>query len=335
MTEQPLVSVCTITYNQAPYIHRTIEGVLNQRTSFPVELVISDDCSTDGTREICRRYAEEYPEKIRLIAPEKNQGVRGNFTGCLAACTGRYIALCEGDDYWTDPDKLQQQVDYLEAHPDCAICFHDVEIVGPDSAPSPQAERHRIRYKSEDETDFSCEDLLRDNNRMHTPTVVFRKNGDYGFLRGVTLDYFLHITNATHGYAHRIPKKMAAYRVHDHGVFSGNTTWSDKKRLQFYLSQLEGWQALEQNVPFTELQSDLIIGRQRSDHHHILTCALLCGDYATARRFAREELKKGRFRQEAKVRRLSLRLILLSPRLLRKIFRYTIEKKRTSTQGPK
>lgn len=103
-----------ITYNHEKYIIQAIEGVLMQKTSFPIKLVIGEDCSTDNTRRICIEYKEKYPEKIELLLPEKNLGMIPNFINTLKACTGKYIALCDGDDYWTDPNKLQKQVDFLE-----------------------------------------------------------------------------------------------------------------------------------------------------------------------------------------------------------------------------
>ena len=121
---EPLVSVVTITYNHEPYIAKCIEGVLMQKVDFPMEFIIADDCSTDGTQSICRSYAERYPELIRIITSGCNVGAVLNEQRAFMVAQGKYIATCEGDDYWTDPDKLQKQVDFLEAHPDFSVCFH-------------------------------------------------------------------------------------------------------------------------------------------------------------------------------------------------------------------
>lgn len=125
MKAYPLVSVCIITYNQSSYITQTIEGVLMQQTKFPFEIIISDDCSTDGTREICKRYSKFNPDKVRLMLPSKNQGISRNFYNTLFNALGKYIAFCEGDDYWIDPYKLQKQVDYLELNPDVGCVYTD------------------------------------------------------------------------------------------------------------------------------------------------------------------------------------------------------------------
>lgn len=125
---EPLVSVHMITYNHAPYIAQTIEGVLQQKTNFPFELVIGEDCSTDGTREIVFEYQKKYPDIIRVITSDKNVGMKRNSYRTMKACRGKYIAFCEGDDYWHRPDKLQIQVDYLEGHGECGLLFADCDF---------------------------------------------------------------------------------------------------------------------------------------------------------------------------------------------------------------
>jgi glycosyltransferase involved in cell wall biosynthesis len=123
--QEPLVSVHMITYNHAPYIAQAIECVLAQKTNFPFELVIGEDCSTDGTREIVFDYAKRYPDIIRVITSEKNVGMHKNSFRTTQACQGKYIAYCEGDDYWHHPEKLQKQADYLEANPECGLVHSD------------------------------------------------------------------------------------------------------------------------------------------------------------------------------------------------------------------
>ena len=127
MTE-PLVSVNMITYNHAPYIAQAIEGVLQQKGNFPVELVIGEDCSTDGTREIVLEYQKKHPDIIRVITSDKNVGMIKNGSRTQKACRGKYIAFCEGDDYWHHPYKLQKQVDYLESHPECGLVYSSFDV---------------------------------------------------------------------------------------------------------------------------------------------------------------------------------------------------------------
>ena len=120
----PLLSVVTVTYNHEPYIARAIEGVLMQDVDFPMELIIADDCSTDGTLRICREYEELHPGLIRVLPAESNMGAVANERRAFEAARGKYVATCEGDDWWDDPMKLQKQVSFLESHPDYSVCFH-------------------------------------------------------------------------------------------------------------------------------------------------------------------------------------------------------------------
>lgn len=125
VTAPPLVSVVMLAYNHGPYIREAIEGVLQQKTSFPVELIVGEDCSPDNTRDIVREYARTHPQVVRLLTGDKNVGAHENCRRCELACRGKYIAYCEGDDYWHAPDKLARQVAFLEANPDYVMVHSD------------------------------------------------------------------------------------------------------------------------------------------------------------------------------------------------------------------
>lgn len=122
VVQQPLVTVRTSTYQHGAFIRQCIEGVLMQKTAFPFEFIIGEDFSTDGTRQIVFEYAQRYPNVIRVITADYNVGMKANGTRCMRRARGKYIALCEGDDYWTDPLKLQKQVDFLEANLEYSVC---------------------------------------------------------------------------------------------------------------------------------------------------------------------------------------------------------------------
>ena len=162
------VSVAMITYNHERFIAQSIEGVLMQQTDFAVELVIGEDCSTDGTRAIVRRYGERHPERIRLLLPERNLGADANLAAVLKACRGQYVALLEGDDYWTDPTKLQKQVDFLEEHPDYVLCHHDAVIVDENGALIKNS-----KLPPDSRRDFSGEELIK-GALVLTLTACFR-----------------------------------------------------------------------------------------------------------------------------------------------------------------
>ena len=130
--DQPLISIGTITYNQAPYIRECLDSLLMQETNFPFEMIVHDDASTDGTAEIVREYAEKYPHIIIPIFQTENQysqGVGVSVTFQWPRARGKYIAICEGDDFWTDTNKLQFQVDFLEEHPDFMGTSHNVNYL--------------------------------------------------------------------------------------------------------------------------------------------------------------------------------------------------------------
>ena len=132
MCNNPLVSICCLSYNHAPFIKACLDGFLCQKTNFGVEILIHDDASTDGTDNIIRQYAQIYPDKIFPLYEKENRysnGYKGkmDITFNYARAKGKYIATCEGDDFWTDPLKLQKQVDFMESHPEYSVCFHRCE----------------------------------------------------------------------------------------------------------------------------------------------------------------------------------------------------------------
>lgn len=131
MKPNPKVSVCMITYSHEKYIREAIEGVLMQECDFVVELIIANDCSPDQTDTVIQNILENHPRAslIKYIKHEKNIGMMPNFIFALQQCKGEYIALCEGDDYWTDPLKLQKQIDFLEMNPDYVLSCHDTKVI--------------------------------------------------------------------------------------------------------------------------------------------------------------------------------------------------------------
>lgn len=122
------LSIICITYNQKDYIKQCLDGFIMQKTNFEFVAYIGDDCSTDGTIEIIQEYEQKYPNIIKGIYHNQNVGVNQNLLDVMSKCNTRYVAICEGDDYWTDPYKLQKQVDYLEEHSEYSACFHPVRI---------------------------------------------------------------------------------------------------------------------------------------------------------------------------------------------------------------
>lgn len=221
-----MLSICCITYNQAPFIRQTLDGFLSQKTDFDVEIVIGDDYSTDGTREILQEYQSRYPKLFRLLLPEKNTGMQANFMATMSACRQKYVALCEGDDYWTDPLKLQKQVTFLEKNQDFSICFHRAHILYESGITTKYPE---INKTTPEET--ALDDIVK-GNYIHTPTVVFRNEikgqlPDW-FKQAYPCDWPLHTINATFGKIAFLPGEMAVYRVHKGGVHSTQSSTLQK-----------------------------------------------------------------------------------------------------------
>ena len=213
----PKVSIRITTYNHEPFIAQAIESVLMQEVNFDYELIIGEDCSTDRTRQIVKDYQRQYPDKIRLLLPERNMGRRHNFLQTLKACRGQYIALLDGDDYWTSPYKLQKQADYLDGHPECAICFHNVMVIHEDEHPPYPFHAKRLNPV------LGMEDLLC-NNFIPTCSTLFR-NGLFVEFPSIFdnlpySDWPLHVLNAMHGTIGYIDEVMGVYRIHGRGHWS-------------------------------------------------------------------------------------------------------------------
>tara|TARA_R100000935_G_scaffold7556_6_gene15995 strand:- start:1031 stop:1966 length:936 start_codon:yes stop_codon:yes gene_type:complete len=162
-----IVSIFMLTYNQEEYIAQAIEGVIAQKTNFKYQLVIGEDFSSDGTREICLDFAEKNPNKIKLLLNKKNIGLIANYIQTYAHCKGKYIAICDGDDYWIDPLKLQKQVDFLEANPDYKIVYTHNKNLFPSG-------KENERLKNQQPISTSFKDLIF-NNYIPSVTVLFKR----------------------------------------------------------------------------------------------------------------------------------------------------------------
>ena len=212
-----LISVCSITYNHEEYIEQMIQSILDQKCTYRFELIIGEDCSTDNTRAILKKYAASYPNIIKLLLPEKNIGAKKNFMNTLLACKGKYIAICEGDDYWTDPYKLQKQADFMEANPDCSLCFTEVDIL--ESSPS----EYHDEFPRPNKNEFDIRDIIETSkNFIPTATLFFRNvlpnPLPYFFQQAMSGDIALHLLLADKGKIKFIDAKTAVYRLHEGGI---------------------------------------------------------------------------------------------------------------------
>jgi glycosyltransferase involved in cell wall biosynthesis len=240
MTE-PLVSIMMITYNHAPFIAQAIEGVLQQNTNFPIELVIGEDCSTDVTREIVIDYQRKHPDIIRVITSDKNVGAKKNGLRTLRAGRGKYIAFCEGDDYWHDNNKLQKQVDYLETHPECGLVYSSYDVFHVKSGKLIEDYVKHRKWKIPE--NVSIYDIVEEKGAVLTCTVMTR-----GALceQIIEADAYLHESDhflmgdtqlwaeiSTMAHLHCIPESMATHNITDE---SATRSKDVKKELLFGIS---------------------------------------------------------------------------------------------------
>jgi glycosyltransferase involved in cell wall biosynthesis len=224
--QKPLVSVHLLTYNHAKFIAQSIESVVNQQTSFPFEIVIGDDHSTDGTSQIVDQYAAQYPDLIKVVRGKTNGGPQPNSIRILENSQGKYMAALEGDDYWIDPLKLQKQVDFMEQNPDFAICFTNTRVEFFENNEEP------FLLNSNIEKDvFELKDLIAETEVwfMGTATLFYTMSSIFPvqpwFHKTKSGDIPMIMLAARHGKIKYLPDVTAAYRRHAAGA--SNTDHKD------------------------------------------------------------------------------------------------------------
>ncbi|MPR33864.1 glycosyltransferase family 2 protein [Salmonirosea aquatica] len=238
------VSVCVPTYNHADYIAQMLDGALAQQTTFSYEIVVGDDGSTDGAPAIIQAYTERYPDRIRAYLHPKNLGPnvprefagRNNVLFLLKACRSEYVALCEGDDYWTDPQKLQKQVDFLDTHPNFVICHHNVRVVFEDGSPG-----HLFNTPDQKGTS-TIDDLLADRWFMATASLMYRNyflTEDFAdwHAQAAAGDWALVLQLAARGKIGYLPDVMGVYRKHKEGLSHVHTPaneWFVKNKKEMF-----------------------------------------------------------------------------------------------------
>ncbi|MCD6577496.1 MAG: glycosyltransferase [Anaerolineaceae bacterium] len=212
---RPIVSICCATYNHEKYIRSALDGFLAQETDFPFEILIHDDASPDDTPNIIREYQEKYPQIIKPIFQKDNQYSQGKKAFAyflLPEAAGKYIALCEGDDYWMDPHKLQKQVDFIEANKNCSMVAHAIQI---ENALDPK--KYNVKRSVDGDHYFNQEELIMHGTRLiHTSSMLFRSSLVKNIPNWVTSspigDYPLILFASMHGRIYYINEVMSTYR---------------------------------------------------------------------------------------------------------------------------
>ena len=245
-----LLSIVCITYNHEKFIRQTLDGFVNQKTNFKFEVIIHDDASTDKTAEIIKQYQEKYPHIIKPIFQVENkfsQGIPLLKRFVYPCIKSKYVAMCEGDDYWTDEYKLQKQVDFLEANPDYSICFHPVKFIYEDK-PNKTNIHPSKKFLSQD---LTFEKLLK-TNFIQTNSVVYRwrfiNESFEDIIPDAILpsDWHLHLAHAEKGKIGVINDVMSVYRRHSGGVWTDTDATNKNlhrrhgmKEIKFYHSVYE------------------------------------------------------------------------------------------------
>ena len=270
------VSVLVVTYNHEQFVRQALDSALAQRLPQPYEILVSEDCSTDGTREIVQEYAESHPQLIRLLLSERNLHSNEVVARGFRAARGRYVALMDGDDYWTSDDKLRAQVAFLDARPDFTVCFHNVQVV------DEQSQSTGRLWNAPGQPEVSdLHELLR-GNFIATSSVVYRRAAVaevpawYDGFFPVT-DWPLHVLYAREGRIGYLDRTLGAYRLHGGGLFS---TLGEREKLEANADFYRRLRAFSSGPLAAEVargQRDYFFGwaeefRRRGDRRMLLRC---------------------------------------------------------------
>jgi len=284
------VSACIIAYNHEQYIKDCLNGALKQKVDFDYEIIVSEDCSTDKTRQILLEYEKKYPDKIKLFLNEKNLGLIGNWIKALSLCQGEYIAICEGDDCWTNSNKLQKQVDFLDGHPDFALSSHNAEVIkngavireycGPN-----QQEVMDLKY------------ILAHGSGTPTCSLVIRsqaiKNLPEWFSKMRACDWTVQVMAARSGKLKYFSDIMGIYRKHDKGAnFSSKINAQKSGKSDFALPSKYTLEMIDNLNKYFDYKYDYELKRQSAYWYNLyINEYLKIGDIKMASVYAAKILK--------------------------------------------
>ena len=317
MNTAPLVSILCTTFNQKDYIRQTIDGFLMQKVNFPIEIIIHDDASTDGTAEIVKEYAERFPEIIKPILQTENQysqGIEVWTTHVYPKAQGKYYAECEGDDYWTDPNKLQRQIDFLENNPDYSFAHTSFKYYDQanDKFLEDKSAVENTRIQKECPEKVGLYILDHNQYRIQTVTTVYRSSlrekitdkfaiGSY-FMMGDTQLFFF---AAMYGKIYYDPSVTSVYRLTPHSACQRGE--KNKRHYRFNLSCEEMRVYLSKYI-----QDTAIIQKFRKDFGNALI------RYATFDPRFRSKIDEGVIFPKQKIALFFARHSILARKLVRK-----------------
>lgn len=250
----PILTVYCLAYNHGKYIRKTLEGFVNQKTEYKYKVVVHDDASTDDTAQIIKEYADKFPDIIFPIFQTVNQYSQGisimqNFI--LPRLEGKYIAICEGDDFWCDENKLQIQIEYMENNPDCALCVHNTEFINEDGT-----DKGRLFNRFMTDRDFSTDEIIKacGGGLFHLSSLVYRLEYRKSYPRSFAIkgvgDYPIGIYLSTKGRVHYIAKVMSKYRFMANGSWSKRVNSSKKSKKAHLERMIEGINSIDEATEY-------------------------------------------------------------------------------------
>lgn len=278
----PLVSVMMVTYNQEAYVATALDSILTQEVNFDYEIVIGEDYSTDRTRAIISDYQQRYGSRIRPLFHEKNLGVSHNWVFTMQQCQGKYIALLEGDDYWTNPHKLQKQVDFMESHPDFSMCFHNARVLYEGGVNPPASHLMTQIQKSE----LTLDDVTRDWH-IATGSVMYRQAAmpdlPVWVHDSVVIDLPLLSSLAKAGRVGFLNEEMGVYRVNSGGVSQ------TAKKEKYLLGLVRMYGRLDEHLSYVQHRNFMV---KTADAYLALASSLNTQHrYADARKYLLRSLR--------------------------------------------
>lgn len=295
-----MVTVCVVTYNQEKWIRQTLDSILAQKTEYPFEVIVGEDHGTDGTRAICQEYIRKFEigdlklenkglQRITLLPEAENMGVTANWIQCIQAGTGKYLMVCAGDDYWHNPNKLQMQVDFMEAHPECVMCHTDYDVLNIGTGEiTHYFNRVNDIHPLEGRIQMA---ILHGTANIDTVTACIRRET---FEQYVPADEFAHrrfpredwptqLVIAAHGDILYIPESTVTYRVGQESITRTSNyekifarAQKDKEMTEYMYSLFPEWGEFKDGPYFENI-----------GYHNALMAAYRNNDYRAAHKYAK------------------------------------------------
>jgi len=257
------ISVLVITYNHDKYLGKALEGILSQKVNARIEIIIADDCSTDRTVVLAEAYRSKHPDTIRILSSPRNIGHTRNYERAWKSAQGEYIAHCDGDDYWTDPNKLAKQLDFLENHPNYSCCAHKVWAISEEDnsthGPIPRTEKDTFDTSAMLEACFphNCSLFFRNHLFLELPPFFFKLTGH---------DWCIDILNSLRGPIKIMPEVMGVWRMRSQGLWGGRQSSFHLEHNVFFLKEIRTF--LPRSAQSAQ-KANLL------KHYFLLSCAYL------------------------------------------------------------